>query len=68
MKTKKSRMLIYLEFHKPQEPEEVEQRLRQLASNDLFFTFRNLMVGIDHKNLKVITPMTVAINEENKIR
>jgi len=66
MRTEKSRMLLYIEFHKPQNPEHIENSIRKLVSRKQLPSIRTLMVGIDHKNMKVITPISVLINEENK--
>jgi hypothetical protein len=51
---RKSRIIIYIEFFKPQNPEEIERKLRQLQKKKQFPPFRTLLPMVHHKNLKDI--------------
>jgi len=51
---RKSKYIIYIEFFKPQKPEDIEKTIRKLSKKKEIPSFRNLLVCIHHKNLKRI--------------
>lgn len=50
--TKKSRYVIYIEFMQPQNPEHIENQIRYSIDKKIIPPIRELMIGIDHKNMK----------------
>jgi hypothetical protein len=58
MSLKKSRMMVYVEFFKPQNPRHIEGKLRELAKERTLPPFRKLTVMIDHKNMKSTDSIT----------
>lgn len=49
---KKSRVLLYIEFMKPQNLEYLENDLRVMVKKKNFPAFRTLMIGCDFKGLR----------------
>jgi hypothetical protein len=58
MSSRKSRMMIYVEFFKSQNPRHIEMKLRELAKERTFPPFRKLTVMIDHTNMKTTDAIT----------
>jgi hypothetical protein len=54
MMPKKSRIVIYLEFMQPQNPSELDNHIRSMINNKHFPPVREMLIGIDYKNLRQI--------------
>lgn len=70
--TKKSRYVIYLEFMQPCSPEHIENQFRYAVEKRILPPFKELMIGIDHKNMRPINtsditvPMVITDSKELK--
>lgn len=51
---KKSRIVIYLEFMQPQNPSELDNHIRNMINGKHFPPVREMLIGIDYKNLRQI--------------
>jgi len=59
--TKKSRYVIYIEFMHPYAPEHIENQIRYAMEQKILPPMRELMVGIDYKNMKPISSVPLVI-------
>lgn len=69
--TKKSRYVIYVEFMQPQIPEHIENQIRYSVEKKIIPPIREIMIGIDHKNMKpntndIPTPFVITNIDEVK--
>jgi len=61
--TKKSRYVMYIEFMQPHNPEHIENQIRYAVDQKIFPPMRELMIGIDYKNMKPISSVPLVITD-----
>lgn len=61
--TKKSRYVLYIEFMQPHNPEHIENQIRYAIDQKILPPMTELMVGIDHKNMKPISFVPLVITD-----
>lgn len=69
--TRKSRYVIYIEFMQPQIPEHIENQIRYSIEKKIIPPIREIMIGIDHKNMKPNTidiPIPLIVTDINELK
>lgn len=70
--TKKNRYVIYIEFMQPQNPEHIENQIRYSIDKKIIPPIRELMVGIDHKNMRQMSvadlPLPLVITDVSDLK
>lgn len=61
MNVKKSRYVIYIEFMQPQNPEHIEHQIRYAVDNRIIPFIREMMIGIDYRNMKPVNDVSVPL-------
>lgn len=64
---RKSRYVLYIEFMQPQNPEQIENQLRYAIERKILPPMRELMIGIDYKNMKPISQVPMVITDIKEI-
>lgn len=65
--TKKSRYVLYIEFMQPHNPEHIENQIRYAMDKKIIPPVRELMIGIDYKNMKPISQVPLVITNISEI-
>lgn len=54
---------MYIEFMQPHNPEHIENQIRYAVDQKILPPMRELMVGINHKNMKPILTVPLVITD-----